>query len=200
MPVPCGLPPGAGEFPPETLDWLLSGGEGCTDEAGRYAFDSPENLRTLDWIGHQLVRPVLSGPDPVGTDRQEAYDSLTRGETGIPDGDPSLMRRAGSSGIRLAVAPVPGRTGPSRAVTGVTDWMMAPKQNGHRRQVGTFLKSVYQDAHVQAFADRHDTLLVAATAAGAMSAGRARKPLQVCLGQLPSARFCAPASAPGDPC
>ncbi|MGW2748378.1 extracellular solute-binding protein [Streptomyces sp. NPDC001450] len=190
VPIPYGLPLGAEESQTETLSWLLSGGGGYTDDAGGYAFDSPENVRTLDWIARQLVRPGLTGPDPVGTDRQDAYDSFTRGETGMLNGDRSLMRRAAGSGIRFAVAPVPGRTGPSSSVTGVTDWMMAFKQNKHRRQIGVFLDFVYRDANVQAFADRYDTLPVTTSAAEAMSADRARRPLQVYLDQLPGARFC----------
>ncbi|MFL4951820.1 ABC transporter substrate-binding protein [Streptomyces sp. MMS24-I31] len=190
VPIPYGLPLGAEESQTETLSWLLSGGGGYTNDAGGYAFDSPENVRTLDWIGRRLVRQGLTGPDPVGTNRQEAYDSFTRGETGMLNGDPALLRRAGSSGIRFAVAPVPGLTGPSSAVTGVTDWMMAFKQNGHRKQIGAFLDFVYQDANVLAFADRYDTLPVTTTAAEAMSADGARRPLQVYLDQLPGARFC----------
>ena len=67
---PYALPLGPEEAQAETMQWLLSGGDGYTDDVGTYSIDSPQNVGTFDWIKDELVVEMRLSPtaltDPVG--------------------------------------------------------------------------------------------------------------------------------------
>ena len=187
--IPYGLPLGAEEAQAETLNWLLSGGGGYTNDTGSYAFDSAENVYTFEWLKAQLVDKGLTQPDPLGTNRQDAYDAFTRGEVAMLNGHPTLMEQARKKGISFGMAPLPGRNGPSRAATGTVDWMMAFNQNGKRKEVGDFLDFVYTKKNDLKFADRYDLLPVTWEATEEMQSGGANKEMRQFFDQLSGAEF-----------
>ncbi|MFH8368706.1 extracellular solute-binding protein [Streptomyces sp. NPDC018031] len=188
--IPYGLPLGPEEAPAETMLWMLSGGGGYTDTNGAYTLDSPENVKTFEWLRDELVGEGLTGPNAPGrTNRQQLFDAFTRGEVGMLNGHPTLMKQAEKHGLKYAMAPLPGSRGKTRSTMGIADWMMAFKQNGRQEQIGRFLDFVYAKDNVLDFATRYDLLPVTADASQAMRGDRKHKRLWQFLDQLEYAEF-----------
>jgi multiple sugar transport system substrate-binding protein len=168
--MPCGLPLGPEEPQAETLMWMLSGDGGYIDDIGTYALDSAQNIRTFQWLRDNLVTTDLTGGNPASTNRREVFEAFTKGEVGMLDGSTTLLRQPRNPGVEYGIVPMPGRTGRASATVGVTDWMMAFKQNGHREEIGRFLEFAYQKKNVLRFADQYDLLPVTNSASEAMRA------------------------------
>ncbi|MFI6103783.1 extracellular solute-binding protein [Streptomyces sp. NPDC051310] len=188
---PFALPLGSEEAQAETMQWLLSGGGGYRDAGGSsYEIDSAANVRTFQWLKDELVTPGLTGPVAPGKlDRQQAFDAFARGEVGMLNGHPTLMETAEEAGVKVGKVPLPGIEGKAKATMGVADWMMAFKQNGHRKEAGAFLDFVYQDKNVLDFSDRYDILPVTVTASNAMAEDRKHAGLKEFLAALPSSEL-----------
>jgi multiple sugar transport system substrate-binding protein len=166
---PFALPLGPEEAQAETMMWLLSGGGGYTDELGRYAIDSPQNIKTFEWLKENLVDEGLTGPvAPAKLNRKDAFAAFTRGEVGMLNGHPSLLQAAKKAGIDVGTVALPGREGPAETAMGVADWIMGFKQNGHRKEIGTFLDYLFSDQNVLEFAGQNDLLPVTVSAQEAM--------------------------------
>ncbi|URM90894.1 extracellular solute-binding protein [Streptomyces sp. MRC013] len=167
---PFALPLGSEESQAETMMWLLGGGGGYRDTSGAaYQIDSPANIDTMTWLKEELVGEGLTGPVAPGElDRQQAFDAFVRGEVGMLNGHPTLMEAAEKAGVKVGKVPLPGVNGKAKATLGVADWMMAFKQNGHRKEIGDFLDFVYTDKNVLEFSDRYDLLPVTVTASHTM--------------------------------
>jgi multiple sugar transport system substrate-binding protein len=167
---PYALPLGPEEAQGETLMWLLSGGDGYTGDTGDYVLDSATNVRTLTWLKDELVGPGLVGPTaPAELDRAEAFEAFTRGEVGMLNGHPTLMRMSKGSNVDYGMVPMPGRTGRSTTGLGVSDWMLAFKQNGQGEEIGKFLDFVYAKENVLDFSRRYDLLPVTNSAINDMA-------------------------------
>ncbi|MFD6866405.1 extracellular solute-binding protein [Streptomyces diastaticus] len=190
VPYPYALPLGPEEAQAETLNWLLSGGSGYTDELGSYTFDSPENVETVSWLKKELVGKGLTGPTAPGElNRSEAYAAFAKGRVGMVNGHPSLTRAAARSGVRHGVVPVPGRTEGAGATLGVTDWMIGFRQAGHPEEAGAFLDHVYREKNVLALTHAHDLLPVTHTASDTLTAAPGGTALRRFLAELPDARL-----------
>ncbi|MFF6786522.1 extracellular solute-binding protein [Streptomyces sp. NPDC012510] len=188
--IPYALPLGAEEAQAETLQWLLSGGAGYTDNVGTYRLDSEDNVRTFTWLKDELVDKGLTGPTaPAELNRADAFAAFARGEVGMLNGHPSLMRMAADKGVEFGTAAMPGREGRRHPTLGVTDWMMAFKQNGHGDEIGDFLDFVYSDRNVLAFSREYDLLPVTASASEAMAADKDDADLRPFLAELPDAEL-----------
>ncbi|GAA3301925.1 extracellular solute-binding protein [Streptomyces cinereospinus] len=182
---PYALPLGSEEAQAETMQWLLSGGGGYTDTVGTYTIDSAENVQTFTWLRDELVGRQLTGPVAPGKlDRADAFAAFARGEVGMLNGHPSLMRTAGQHGVDFGMVPMPGVDGESEATMGVADWMLAFKQNGHQDEVGDFLDFVYSEENVLDFSRRYDLLPVTNSASDAMSAAAEDRDLKPFLDEL----------------
>ncbi|WP_311765158.1 extracellular solute-binding protein [Streptomyces zingiberis] len=184
--IPYALPLGPEEAQAETAQWSLGAGGGLTDGVGAYTLDAPENVRAFQWLRDELVRPGLTGPGaPAALDRQAAFDAFSRGEVGMVNGHPALIRQAARNGVQFGTAPPPGREGPAETSVGVNDWLVAFRQNGHREEIGDFLDHVYSEPNMLEFADRHDMLPVTRSASGTMRAADRYQPLWDFLDRLP---------------
>ncbi|MEW2631962.1 extracellular solute-binding protein [Streptomyces sp. NPDC048389] len=162
---PFALPLGPEEAQAETMMWLLSGGGGYTDELGRYAIDSPQNVKTLEWLKANLVDEGLTGPvAPAKLNRKDAFAAFTRGEVGMLNGHPSLLQAAKKAGVDVGTVALPGRDGPAETAMGVADWIMGFKQNGHRKEIGAFLDYLFSDRNVLEFAGQNNLLPVTVSA------------------------------------
>ncbi|MFD9905190.1 ABC transporter substrate-binding protein [Streptomyces sp. NPDC059063] len=167
---PYALPLGPEEAQAETLQWMLSGGGGYTDNVGSYDINSKQNVATFTWLKDELVGKGLTGPTPPGKlNRAEAFAAFTRGEVGMLNGHPTLMQMAGKKGIKFGMVPMPGVNGKAQATMGVADWMMAFKQNGHRKEISEFLNFVYSKQNVLDFSREYDLLPVTTSASEAMA-------------------------------
>ncbi|MFE7130335.1 extracellular solute-binding protein [Streptomyces sp. NPDC057638] len=188
---PFALPLGPEEAQAELMNWLLSGGtEGYVEPGGSYAIDSEENIATVRWLKTNLVDAGLTGPGVPGVlDRKQAFAAFTRGEVGMLNGHPSLIKQATKAGIDLGTVAIPGRTGKPRAAMGVADWIMGFKENGNRAEIGEFLNFLFADENVLAFAAQNDLLPVTVSASESMRTSPAHRKLRVFLDELPTSRL-----------
>ncbi|WP_460398204.1 extracellular solute-binding protein [Streptomyces sp. YIM S03343] len=184
---PYALPLGPEEAQAETMQWLLSGGDGYTDDIGTYAIDDPRNINTFNWLKDNLVAKDLTGPvAPSKLNRADAFAAFADGNVGMLVGHPTLMKQADAKGVKFGMVPMPGKDGESQSTMGVADWMMAFKQNGHRDQIGDFLDFVYDKKNVLAFAREYGLLPVTTSASQAMTESKQDKDLWPFLEQLPT--------------
>ncbi|QTD99301.1 extracellular solute-binding protein [Streptomyces cyanogenus] len=189
---PYALPLGPEEAQAETMQWLLSGGNGYTDDVGTYTIDSSANVETFTWLKDELVGKDLTGPVAPGKlNRADAFAAFADGQVGMLNGHPTLIQQAGKKGVKFGMVPMPGRTGKARASMGVADWMMAFKQNGQADRIGDFLDFVYSEKNVLDFSRRYGLLPVTGSASNAMAASAAPtdKALQPFLEQLPTSEL-----------
>ncbi|MFF3654129.1 ABC transporter substrate-binding protein [Streptomyces olivochromogenes] len=188
--IPYALPLGPEEAQAETMQWLLSGGDGYTDDVGTYSLDSAQNVATLTWLKDDLVGKGLTGPvAPAKLNRADAFAAFARGEVGMLNGHPTLMKMAADKGVKFGMVPMPGVSGKTRAAMGVADWMMAFKKNGHQEQIGTFLDYVYSEKNVLAFSHEYDLLPVTTSASEAMAADSDDADLAPFLDELASSQL-----------
>ncbi|EKX60685.1 extracellular solute-binding protein [Streptomyces ipomoeae] len=188
--IPYALPLGPEEAQAETMQWLLGGGAGYVDDVGTYQFDSDNSVRTFTWLKDELVDKGLTGPTaPAKLNRADAFAAFARGDVGMLGGHPGLMSMAADQGVEYGTAAMPGLDGRTRATMGVTDWMMAFKQNGNREEIGDFLDFVYSDENVLAFSREYDLLPVTASASQTMAADKDDADLTPFLDALPVAEL-----------
>ncbi|MFF3909445.1 extracellular solute-binding protein [Streptomyces sp. NPDC001848] len=187
---PYALPLGPEEAQAETMQWLLSGGDGYLDGFGSYALDSPPNVATFTWLKDNLVGKGLTGPVAPGKlNRADAFAAFTRGEVGMLNGHPSLMKMARAKGVKFGMVPMPGINGRAKSTMGVADWMMAFQQHGHKDQIREFLDYVYSEQNVLSFSREYDLLPVTSSAQEAMAQSSEDQDLKPFLQELPSAEL-----------
>ncbi|WP_443059398.1 extracellular solute-binding protein [Streptomyces sp. NBC_00435] len=191
VPTPFALPLGPEEAQAESMMWMLSGGGGYTNDADAYAIDSPQNVKTFEFLRDKLVGQGLTGPvQPGKLDRQGAFDAFTRGEVGILNGHPTLIKQAQEKGIRIGTVALPTQDGSEPTAMGVADWAMAFR-NGHAKEAGDFLDHLYEAKSVSAFTSKYGLLPV--TTSGYQATMRSSDPtttsLQVFLEALPASRL-----------
>ncbi|MFI8232230.1 extracellular solute-binding protein [Streptomyces sp. NPDC085900] len=187
---PYALPLGPEEAQAETMQWMLSGGGGYTDTVGSYGIDSAQNVATFDWLKDDLVGKGLTGPvAPGNLNRAAAFSAFAKGEVGMLNGHPSLMKIAAKKGVKFGMVPMPGSGGRSSTSMGVADWMMAFKKNGHAQQVGDFLDFVYDEKNVLDFSREYDLLPVTNSASEVMSSDERDADLKPFLDELPQSEL-----------
>ncbi|CAM5741291.1 putative binding protein [Streptomyces afghaniensis 772] [Streptomyces afghaniensis] len=187
---PYALPLGPEEAQAETMQWMLSGGGGYADTVGSYGIDSPENIDTFSWLKNELVGKDLTGPVAPGElNRAAAFAAFAKGEVGMLNGHPSLMKIAAKNGVEYGMVPTPGKEGTSKSTLGVADWMTAFRKNGHRDQVGDFLDFVYSEKNVLAFSREYDLLPVTSSASQTMAASGRDRHLKPFLEELPASEL-----------
>ncbi|MFD7625771.1 extracellular solute-binding protein [Streptomyces sp. NPDC059851] len=189
--TPFALPLGREEAQAETMQWLLAGGGGYTDNEEAYAIDAQANVKTFEFLRDKLVGQGLTGPtEPGKTDRQTAFDAFARGEVGMLNGHPTLMKQAGAKGVKFGMVPLPTADGTDQPTMGVADWVMAFK-NGHRAQTGKFLDYLYESKNQTAFTKKYDLLPVTTSGYRAMEAstGGSSAQMKTFLTALPNSRL-----------
>ncbi|MGW4908635.1 extracellular solute-binding protein [Streptomyces sp. NPDC004270] len=191
---PYALPLGPEEAQAETMQWLLSGGSGYTDDIGTYTIDSSQNIDTFTWLKDELVGKGLTGPTAPGKlNRATAFAAFADGQVGMLNGHPTLIKQAEKKGVKFGTVPMPARAGQTTttASMGVTDWMAAFRQNGHADQVGDFLDYVYSEKNVLDFSREYGLLPVTTSASQTMtdSPQAEDKQLLPFLEQLPTSEL-----------
>lgn len=182
---PYALPLGAEEAQAETMQWMLSGGGGYTDDLGTYSVDSPQNVTTFTWLRDELVAKGLTGPVAPGKlNRAAAFAAFANGDVGMLNGHPSLMKMASDKGVKYGMVTTPGADGESQNTLGVSDWMTAFKKNGHQEEIGDFLDFVYSDENVLDFSREYDLLPVTTSASQVMSTAAEDRNLKPFLDEL----------------
>ncbi|MCB5166141.1 sugar ABC transporter substrate-binding protein [Streptomyces bambusae] len=189
--TPFALPLGREEAQAETMMWLLSGGGGYVDSDETYSIDSAENTKTLTWVKEHLVDAGLTGATaPWTLNRQDAFDAFARGEVGMLNGHPTLMKQAAAKGVKFGMVPMPTQDGREQPTMGVADWVMAFKSGGHPEASGKFLDFMYEAKNVTAFTSTYDLLPVTTSGYRAMqSAKGGGSDLRTFLNALPGSRL-----------
>ncbi|MFJ7206137.1 ABC transporter substrate-binding protein [Streptomyces sp. NPDC098789] len=189
--TPIALPLGPEEAQAESMQWMLAGGGGITNDSGNYVIDSTANVKAFEFLRDDLVGAGLTGPDEPGRlDRQKAFDAFTRGEVGILNGHPTLVKQAAAKGIKLGMVALPTVNGSEPQAMGVADWLMAFR-NGHPREAGKFLDYLYEEKNVTAFTSKYGLLPVTTSGYQRMlgSDDPGTAPLKVFLNALPTSRL-----------
>jgi multiple sugar transport system substrate-binding protein len=191
VPTPFAVPLGREEAQAETMQWMLAGGGGYTDNEDAYAIDSPDNVKSFEFLRDKLVGQGLTGAvEPGKLDRQAAFDAFARGEVGMLNGHPTLMKQAAAKGVKFGMTALPAADGTDHPAMGVADWIMAFK-NGHRKESGAFLDYVFTPKNQTAFTNAYDLLPVTTSGYRAMDAstGGSAAQLKTFLQALPNARL-----------
>lgn len=191
VPTPFALPLGREEAQAETMMWLLAGGGGYTDNEEAYAIDSAENVKSLEFLRDKMVGQGLTGPvEPAKLDRQAAFDAFTRGEVGMLNGHPTLVKQAAGKGVKFGMVTMPTADGAEHSAMGVADWVMAFK-NGHRKESGKFLDHLYEAKNVTTFTNKYDLLPATTTGYRAMANGSSGSApqLKTFLDALPTSKL-----------
>ncbi|MEU6677911.1 extracellular solute-binding protein [Streptomyces sp. NPDC046925] len=187
--TPYGLQLGPEAAEDETLSWLLADEGGYAALAGSYDFHTASNVRTLTWLRDELVAKGLAGADPAGLNRTDAYEQFMRGRIGMLIAHPVLMGAADKVKFPYAHAAFPSRLGGAAAPVGLSDWLMAFKQNGHSDACGTFLGYLYGRKSAKAYGGGQAALPVTSSASSALRADTAQRPLWKFIDQMPRAQF-----------
>ncbi|MFD9572930.1 extracellular solute-binding protein [Streptomyces sp. NPDC059982] len=191
VPTPFAVPLGREEAQAESMMWMLAGGGGYTDNEEAYAIDSPENVKSFEFLRDKMVGQGLTGPvEPGKLDRQAAFDAFTRGEVGMLNGHPTLIKQAAGKGVKFGMVPMPTTDGTDHSAMGVADWVMAFK-NGHKKESGKFLDHLYSAKNVTTFTNMYDLLPVTTSGYRAMesASGGSAAQLKTFLTALPTARL-----------
>ncbi|MER5983733.1 extracellular solute-binding protein [Streptomyces sp. NPDC001787] len=186
--TPYGLQLGPEAAEDEALSWMLAAGGGFTDLVG-YDFETQPNIDALTWLRDELVAGKLAGTAPERLDRTEAYEQFLRGDIGMMIAHPVLMGAADQARLPYAHAPFPAKDGGTPAPIGLSDWLMAFKRNGHRKECGAFLDFLYSGQSAAAYGGSQSALPVTYTASDAVRDEPAQRPLWPFIDQLPQARF-----------
>ncbi|MFG2501479.1 extracellular solute-binding protein [Streptomyces sp. NPDC048441] len=186
--TPYGLQLGPEAAEDETLSWLLADEGGYSALSG-YDFATPGNTETLTWIRDELVAKGLAGANPAGLNRTAAYAQFMRGHIGMLVAHPVLMGAADKVKFPYAHAAFPARRGGAAAPVGLSDWLMAFKQNGHVTECGQFLSHLYGRKSAKAYGGGQTALPVTSSASAALRADAAQRPLWKFIDQMPQARF-----------
>ncbi|MGW7413178.1 ABC transporter substrate-binding protein [Streptomyces sp. NPDC054863] len=187
---PFALPLGPEEAQAETMNWMLSAGSGYTDETGTYTINSASNIGAFEFLKNDLVKPGLTGPVAPGKlNRKAAFEAFAKGEVGMVNGHPSLMKQAEKNGVEYEMVPLPSETGKVQPAMGVADWMMGFRKSGHRKEIGKFLDFAYNDENVTTFAEEFDLLPPTVTATDKMAADGKHAKVRKFLAVLPNSQL-----------
>ncbi|MEV6378904.1 extracellular solute-binding protein [Streptomyces sp. NPDC051773] len=189
---PIAVPLGPEEAEAETLMWLLAGDGGYTDSTNRYDIASAANVATLTWLKEDLIGEGLTGPVPPGDlNRADAVEAFLTGEAAMVNAPLSLIRQIddSSDSVPYGAVPLPSRDGDKTPTMGTADWVVAFRNDDHRTAIGQFLDFLYTDKYVTEQAAEYELLPVTTSAADAMRADKAHKPLWNGLDTLQNLRL-----------
>ena len=185
---PYGLQFGPEAAEDEALAWMLAAGGGYASPSG-YDFARTENVEALTWVRDHLVTAGLAGGDPARFSRTPAYAAFLKGEVGMMAAHPVLIKAARQARIPYGHAAFPMRHGGAAPPVGLSDWLMAFRRNGHRKECGTFLGFLYDTTRASGFAAGQGTLPVTVSASEALRAQASQRPLRPFIDQMPKAEF-----------
>ncbi|MFE1317150.1 extracellular solute-binding protein [Kitasatospora phosalacinea] len=188
--TPYALPLGPEEAQAESMIWTMSGGGAISDSVGNYTIDSQTNRDTFKWLRTNLVDKGLTYDDPGKVNRQDAFTAFTKGEVGMLNGHPALIKAAAAAGVEYGTAPIPRKSKDVKDVTfGVADWLMAFKANGHRAEIKKFLNFALNKQNTLDFDEEYNMLPVTQDTLEDMSQNPAHQDLTQFLQNLPTASF-----------
>ncbi|MFE7110182.1 ABC transporter substrate-binding protein [Streptomyces sp. NPDC057600] len=187
--TPYGLQFGPEAADDEALSWLLAAGGGYTGELAEYDFATSDNIGALSWLRDELVADGLAGAAPAELNRTAAYAQFLQGEIGMLLAHPVLLGAADRAKLPYAHAPFPKKDGGAAAPLGISDWLMAFRRNGHRKECGAFLSFLYSGKSALTRSGGRSMLPVTYSASDAATGNPAEQPLSPFIEQLSNAHF-----------
>lgn len=186
--TPYGLQLGPEAAEDEALTWLLADDGGYAGLTS-YDFNTAGNVRTLTWLRDEVVGKGLAGANPAGLNRTDAYAQFMKGRIGMLVAHPVLMGAADKYKFPYAHTAFPRRRGGAAAPIGLSDWLMAFRQNGNGEASGRFLSHLYGRKSAKAYGGGQAALPVTSSASAALRADPAQRPLWKFIDQMPQAQF-----------
>ncbi|MFH8515516.1 extracellular solute-binding protein [Streptomyces gelaticus] len=187
--TPYGLQFGPEAADDEALSWLLAAGGGFTGEFAGYDFATSANTEALTWLRDEFVAEGLAGADPAKLNRTDAYAQFLRGEIGMLIAHPLLMGAADQAKVPYAHAAFPRKDGGAAPPLGLSDWLMAFRRGGHRKECGAFLSFLYGEKSALAYGGSQSALPVTYSASDAAVGSPSEQPLSAFVEQLADAHF-----------
>ncbi|MCU1551813.1 MAG: Carbohydrate transporter substrate-binding protein family [Glaciihabitans sp.] len=138
-------PLGPEEAQAEFAIWLFNNG-GDFKKDGKWTLNSPENIKTLEYMKSLSVTEGVTQNNPGHTNRTDgAFSLFEQGKAGMVVGFSPLQGALDTQfkGVKYAIAPMPSGDGAAPQTYGVTDYLMSFKKKGNQDAVKAFYKLYY---------------------------------------------------------
>ncbi|WP_213815977.1 ABC transporter substrate-binding protein [Glaciihabitans sp. dw_435] len=138
-------PLGPEEAQAEFAIWLFNNG-GDFKADGKWTLNSPENIKTLEYMKSLSVTEKVTQNNPGHTNRTDgAFSLFEQGKAGMVVGFSPLQSALDTdfTSVKYAIAPMPSGDGAAAQTYGVTDYLMSFKKPGNQDAVKEFYKMYY---------------------------------------------------------
>lgn len=143
---PLGPEEAQGEF----AIWLFNNG-GDFKANGKWTLNSPENVKTLQFMKDLSVTEKVTQNNPGHTNRTDgAFPLFEQGKAGMVVGFGPLQSALDTqySSIKYGIAPMPTGNGAAAQTYGVTDYLMSFKKAGNQDAVKAFYTLYYSPEEI----------------------------------------------------
>jgi multiple sugar transport system substrate-binding protein len=146
-------PLGPEEAQAEFAIWLFNNG-GDFKSGGKWTLNSPENLKTLQFMKDLSVKDQVTQNNPGHTNRTDgAFPLFEQGKAGMIVGFGPLQSSLDTQfkNVKYAIAPMPSGNGAPPQTYGVTDYVMSFKKTGNQAAVKAFYNLYYSPSEINSW-------------------------------------------------
>jgi multiple sugar transport system substrate-binding protein len=143
-------PLGPEEAQAELAIWLFNNG-GDFKKDGKWTLNSPENVKTLEFMKSLSVDEKVTQNNPGSTNRTDgAFPLFEQGKAGMIVGFGPLQSALDTdfTSVNYGIAPMPTGDNAEPQTYGVTDYLMSFKKKGNQDAVKAFYKLYYSPEEV----------------------------------------------------
>jgi multiple sugar transport system substrate-binding protein len=143
-------PLGPEEAQAEFAIWLFNNG-GDFKADGKWTLNSPENVKTLEFMQSLSTKEKVTQNNPGHTNRTDgAFPLFENGKAGMIVGFSPLQGALDTqfTNVHYAIAPMPSGDGAEAQTYGVTDYLMSFKKKGNEDAVKAFYKLYYSPSEI----------------------------------------------------
>ncbi|MCU1507023.1 MAG: multiple sugar transport system substrate-binding protein [Microbacteriaceae bacterium] len=146
-------PLGPEEAQAELAIWLFNNG-GDFKKNGKWTLNSPENVKTLEFMKGLSVTDKVTQNNPGSTNRTDgAFPLFEQGKAGMIVGFGPLQSALDTqfTSVNYGIAPMPTGDNAAPQTYGVTDYLMSFKKKGNQDAVKAFYKLYYSPDEVNSW-------------------------------------------------
>jgi multiple sugar transport system substrate-binding protein len=146
-------PLGPEEAQAELAIWLFNNG-GDFKKDGKWTLNSPENVKTLEFMKSLSVDEKVTQNNPGSTNRTDgAFPLFEQGKAGMIVGFGPLQSALDTdfTSVNYGIAPMPTGDNAEPQTYGVTDYLMSFKKKGNQDAVKAFYKLYYSPDEVNSW-------------------------------------------------
>jgi multiple sugar transport system substrate-binding protein len=146
-------PLGPEEAQAELAIWLFNNG-GDFKKNGKWTLNSPENVKTLEFMKGLSVTDKVTQNNPGSTNRTDgAFPLFEQGKAGMIVGFGPLQSALDTqfTSVKYGIAPMPTGDNAEPQTYGVTDYLMSFKKKGNQDAVKAFYKLYYSPDQVNSW-------------------------------------------------